>query len=289
MITDTLAFFTTFPTAFLFFIGFVGLFIGSFLNVVIYRLPIMLERSWNEECRLYLGLKTHDEMNKLNLCWPNSHCTSCRSPIKPWHNIPILSYIFLRGRCANCQNRISIRYPFVEALTCILSVYVALQFGCTWQSLAALVLTWICIGLTFIDIDHQLLPDQLTLTLLWAGLLFSLFGVFVDSHTAIIGAVAGYAIFACTQLTFERLTGKNGMGQGDVKFLAALGAYLGWEMLPIIILLASLTGVAIAGTQMLIKGRYKSEPLPFGPYLAIAGFIAMMGGHDILQHYFDLL
>lgn len=286
---DTLAFFETNPDALLFFIGFVGLFVGSFLNVVIHRLPIMLERTWSEECRLYLGLKPQSEPDKLNLCWPNSYCTHCKKPIKPWHNIPIVSYFFLRGRCAHCQSSISIRYPFVEALTCIISIYVAWKFGYTWQTVAALFFSWICIALTFIDIDHQLLPDQLTLTLLWIGLFSSIFGLFADSHAAIIGAIVGYLIFACTQLIFEWITGKIGMGQGDVKFLAALGAYLGWEMLPIIILLASLSGVLLAGTQMLIKRHFKSEPLPFGPYLAIAGWIALVWGNEILQRYFDFM
>ncbi|SRR5579883_2010124 len=264
-----------------------ALFIGSFLNVVIYRLPRMMEQSWSEECRIYLGLKPHTptELEKLNLCLPASHCPHCKKPIRPWHNIPFLSYLWLKGKCAYCKAHISLRYPLVEAVTCLVSVYVAWKFGFTWQTLAALLFTWICICLTFIDLDYHLLPDQLTLFLLWLGLFFSLFNLFCDSHSAIIGAIAGYAIFAAIQLLFERITGKTGMGQGDFKFLAALGGYLGWQLLPLIILFASVTGVIFAFTHMLIKRHFKSVPLPFGPYLALAGWIAMLWGNEIMQYY----
>lgn len=285
---DIVQFFAEHPTFFLIVTAFVSLFVGSFLNVVIYRLPRMMELSWSEECRIYLGLKPHSETEKLNLCLPLSHCPHCKKFIKPWHNIPIVSYFYLRGRCANCHAHISMRYPFVEALTCIVSVYVAWKFGFTWATLAALIFTWISICLTFIDLDHHLLPDRLTLLLLWVGLFCSLFGFFTNSFDAIIGAISGYMIFAITKQLFEWTTAKEGMGQGDVKFLAGLGAFLGWQMLPLIILMASILGIIFSLTHMLIKKHFKSIPFPFGPYLAIAGWIALLWGNEILQYYFEI-
>lgn len=286
---DIIQFIAESPLLFLFLTAFFCLFIGSFLNVVIYRLPRMMEQSWSEECRVYLGLKPHTELEKLNLYLPFSHCPRCKKNIRPWHNIPLLSYLFLKGQCAYCKASISIRYPLVEALTCIASVYVAWRFGFTWQTLAALAFTWICICLTFIDLDYHLLPDQLTLLLLWIGLFASLFTVFATSYDAIIGAIAGYLIFAITQWVFGWLTGKTGMGQGDFKFLAALGGFLGWQQLPLVILLASLSGVIFAFTHMIIKRNFKSVPLPFGPYLAVAGWIALVWGQEIMQYYLEFI
>lgn len=282
---DTLQFFNENPQLFLFTVGFFSLFIGSFLNVVIYRLPMMMERNWSEECRIYLGLKPHTDIERLNLWLPFSHCPRCKKTIRPWHNIPVLSYLWLRGKCDNCQASISIRYPLVEILTCIMSVYVAWRFGISWQTGAALVFTWILICLTFIDIDYHLLPDQLTLLLLWAGLFFSLFFLFVNSEDAIIGAIAGYLIFAIVQLIFCYVTKRVGMGQGDYKLLAALGAFTGWQLLPLIILLASFSGIIFTVVQMVIKHEFKSTPLPFGPYLALAGWLALIWGHEIMQLY----
>ncbi len=286
---DIVQFFAVNHDAFLLVVAIVSLFIGSFLNVVIYRLPRMMEQSWSEECRIYLGLKPHKEGEKLNLWLPFSHCTECKKVIRPWHNIPVFSYLWLRGKCAYCKASISIHYPLVEILTCIGSVYVAWKFGFTWQTLAALLFTWICISLTFIDLDHHLLPDQLTLLLLWLGLIFSIFNLFANSHDAILGAIIGYLIFAMTQWIFAWSTGKTGMGQGDFKFLAALGAYLGWQMLPLIILLASVTGVIFTLTHMLIKRQFKSIPLPFGPYLALAGWIVLLWGGEIMQYYLEVV
>ncbi len=273
---------------FLIVVAFLSMFIGSFLNVVIYRLPRMMEESWSEECRVYLGLKPHTDTEKLSLNLPFSHCPHCKKMIRPWHNIPIFSYLWLQGKCAYCRAQISIRYPLVEGLTCLVSIYVAWKFGFTWQTAGALVFTWICICLTFIDLDHHLLPDQLTLLLLWVGLFCSIFTVFCNSHDAIIGAIAGYMIFALTQMIFGWATGKTGMGQGDYKFLAALGAFFGWQMLPFIILLASISGVIISLTHMAIKRNFKSTPLPFGPYLAVAGWIAMLWGNEIMQYYLEI-
>lgn len=286
---DIVHFFEVNPELFLLVTAIFSLFIGSFLNVVIYRLPRMMDQSWSEECRIYLGLKPHSDLEKLNLWLPFSHCPHCKKVIRPWHNIPILSYFWLRGKCGYCNARISMRYPLVEALTCIMSVYVAWRFGVSYQTLSALFFTWTLICLTFIDLDYHLLPDQLTLLLLWAGLFSSIYYLFCASHDAIIGAIAGYLLFAGVQWLFHWATGKVGMGQGDYKFLAALGAYLGWQMLPLIILLASISGVIFTLTHMAIKRQYKSVPLPFGPYLAVAGWIALLWGSEIMQYYFEFV
>lgn len=283
---DTINFFIEYPDIFLVIIAAFSLLVGSFLNVVIYRLPRMIQNEWNQECRHYLGLKPHSaDGEHINLHLPFSHCTYCKRRLKPWHNIPIISYLVLRGRCAYCKTTISLRYPVVELLTCIASVYVTWRFGVSWQTAAGLFFTWIVIGLTFIDLEYHLLPDQLTLLLLWVGLFLSIFTIFTSSSHAIIGAIAGYLVFAMTQSLFKLATGKIGMGQGDYKFLAALGAYLGWQQLPIIILLASLIGIIFGVTHIIIKKQIKSVPLPFGPCLAIAGWISLMWGSEILHLY----
>jgi leader peptidase (prepilin peptidase)/N-methyltransferase len=286
---DIINFFTENPDTYLLLIAALSLLIGSFLNVVIYRLPYMIREEWSQECREYLGLKPNPvEPEKLNLHLPFSHCTQCKKTLKPWHNIPIISYLVLKGKCAYCHARISMRYPFVELLCCITSVYVAWRFGVSWQAAGALIFTWISIALIFIDLDHHLLPDHLTLLLLWIGLLFSIYSIFTNSHDAILGAVAGYLVFAITQWLFKLATGKIGMGQGDFKYLAALGAYLGWQQLPIIILFASISGLIIGITHMAMKRQFKSVPLPFGPYLAIAGWISLIWGPAILQMYIHM-
>lgn len=283
--TNLLAIFILHPLFYLLTIAVFSLLIGSFLNVVIYRLPRMIEHHWSEECRVYLGLKPQTDHEKLNLWLPLSHCPQCKKKIRPWHNIPLLSYFLLKGKCAHCHARIAMRYPLVEAMTCILSVYVAWRFGVSFATVGALLFTWICICLTFIDLDCHLLPDQLTLLLLWAGLFFSLFHLYCSPSAAIIGAIAGYLIFACTQLLFGLATGKTGMGQGDFKFLAAFGAFLGWQLLPFIILLASICGILFSVSHMIVKRKFESVPLPFGPYLAVAGWIALLWGQEILHHY----
>ncbi len=282
---ETLQFFSDHPQSFIVLVAILSLFIGSFLNVVIYRLPRMMEQGWSEECRIYLGLKPHTDIEKLNLWLPFSHCPRCKNTILPWHNLPVISYLLLRGKCHFCQAAISMRYPLVELLTCAMSVYVAWRFGMTYQTASALFFTWTLIALTFIDIDYHLLPDQLTLLLMWAGLFSSLFFLFTPCNDAIIGAMAGYAIFAIVQMVFGWITGKVGMGQGDFKLLAALGAYAGWQMLPLIILLASITGIIFTVIHMIIKHEFKSTPLPFGPYLAFAGWLSLMWGHEIMQSY----
>jgi leader peptidase (prepilin peptidase)/N-methyltransferase len=283
---DTIKFLTENPSIFLVLVALFSLLIGSFLNVIIYRLPRMIQNDWNQECRRYLGLKIQpSDTEHLSLWLPFSHCTHCQKPLKPWHNIPIISYLVLRGKCAYCNATISLRYPLVEALCCFASVYVAWRFGVSWQTVAALLFTWILIALTFIDLDYQLLPDQLTLSLLWLGLIASVYSLFTPCHGAIIGAIAGYIAFALTQWLFKLATGKIGMGQGDYKLLAALGAYLGWQQLPIIILLSSIIGVIFGITHMVMKRNFKSTPMPFGPYLAVAGWISLIWGSDILHLY----
>jgi leader peptidase (prepilin peptidase)/N-methyltransferase len=287
---DIIRFFADNPNFFIVLVAVVSLIIGSFLNVLIYRLPRMIENEWSQECREYLGLKPGlSETQTLNLYLPFSHCPKCKKTLKPWHNIPVISYIVLKGKCAYCHAQISMRYPFVEALTCLSSVYVAWRFGLSWETGGALLFTWTLIALTFIDLDYHLLPDQITFFLLGLGLFFSLSSLFCTPQDAIIGMLVGYLVFAITQWLFKLVTGRIGMGQGDFKFLAAMGGFLGWQMLPIIILLASVSGVIIGVSYMIIKHQYKSIPLPFGPYLALAGWVSLMWGHEILNLYLHAL
>lgn len=274
------------PNIFLMVVALFSLIIGSFLNVVIYRLPRMIERDWQEECRTYLGLKADEkEANALSLSLPASHCPNCKTALKAWQNIPVISYLVLRGRCSYCHTSIPLRYPLVELITCFASVYVAIHFGFGWQTLSALFFTWILIALTFIDLDFHLLPDQLTFALLGLGLFSSLYALFCTSDEAILGAIVGYLIFAITQWLFHLVTGKLGMGEGDYKLLAALGAFLGWKSLPLIMLLASISGIIFSVIHMAIKREFKSVPLPFGPYLAFAGWISLFWGCDIMRLY----
>jgi len=268
------------------FAGILGLLVGSFLNVLIYRLPIMMKRSWTQECQEFLELPITEPSPKVfNLCLPASHCTKCDTNIKSYQNIPVLSYLFLKGKCANCQAKISIRYPFVEALTGIASAIVAFQLGGGIETLFALFLTWTLIALSGIDIDHQLLPDNITLPVLWLGILLSLFGIFTDPVSSIIGAMAGYLSLWSIYQLFKLLTGKEGMGFGDFKLLALFGAWFGWQYLMIIVLISSLVGAIIGISMMIILGRDKNIPIPFGPYLAIAGWIALLWGETINTVY----
>ena len=260
--------------------------VGSFLNVIIYRLPIMLQRGWKQECQEFLELPISEQSPEtFNLALPGSHCPACNAEIKAWQNVPILSYLLLKGKCAYCQTSISIRYPLVEALTGVLSIIAAYQLGGQIETLFALILTWTLIALSGIDFDHQLLPDNITLPTLWLGLLLSLFNIFTDSVSSITGAIAGYLFLWTIYHIFKMLTGKEGMGYGDFKLLALFGAWLGWQYLPLIILLSSLVG-AIIGTALIIFGqRDKNIPIPFGPYLAIAGWIALLWGEQINTLY----
>ncbi len=280
----------TLPWFFNLSIGVLGLIVGSFLNVVIHRLPQMMQRDWHAQCRELLELPgEYAAPRHFGLVVPRSRCPHCGHGITALENIPLLSYLALKGKCSACGARISPRYPVVELLTAILSVAVAAHFGFGWASVAALLLTWCLIALTFIDLDHQLLPDSITLPLLWGGLLLSLGGVFVDSQAAIIGAAAGYLSLWWVYWLFKLLTGKEGMGQGDFKLLAVFGAWLGWQALPLIILLSSLVGAMVGISLMLFRGHQRDTPIPFGPYLAAAGWIALLWGEPLMQAYLKLL
>jgi len=259
-----------------------GLLIGSFLNVVIFRLPKMLEQDWKNQCTIMLELEPPSpEKTKITLSTPHSSCPHCQHQIKPWENIPVISWLFLRGKCSQCKKPISIRYPIIEAVTALLSVAVIVKFGPSYTALAALFFTWALIALTMIDADTQLLPDNITLPLLWAGLILSAFNAFVSLESALWGAVFGYLSLWSVYQVFKLLTGKEGMGYGDFKLLAALGAWLGWQQLPIVILLSSVVGAIIGISIIVIMGRDRNIPIPFGPYLAIAGWIAMIWGDQL--------
>ncbi|MCF6280859.1 MAG: A24 family peptidase [Candidatus Polarisedimenticolaceae bacterium] len=272
--------------AFLVTSGLLGLIIGSFLNVVIYRLPIMMQREWEIECREMLGQEQPKEITEpFNLNRPRSRCPQCGHAITAMENIPVFSYLFLKGRCAGCQAKISPRYPLVEAVTGLLSLVVASHFGFGWQAAAAIFLTWLLITLSLIDFDVQLLPDSITLPALWLGLLLSLNGLFADLQSAVIGAAAGYLSLWSVYQLFKLVTGKEGMGYGDFKLLALFGAWLGWQYLPQIILISALVGAIIGVSLILILGRDRNIPIPFGPYLAIAGWIAMLWGDEINRAY----
>ncbi len=267
----------------------VGLCVGSFLNVVIYRLPKMLERGWREQCAELAGDEPAEPAAAYNLVVPRSRCPSCGHKIGAMENIPVVSYLFLRGRCLACKAEISARYPVVEILTALLTVAAIGRFGASsiGTGLAACILLWTLIALTFIDFDTQLLPDNLTLPLLWAGLLANVCGLIptVSLRDAVIGAVAGYLCLWAIYWLFKLIRGKEGMGYGDFKLLAALGAWLGWQMLPLIVLLSSVVGAAIGISLVAFKGRDHQIPLAFGPYLAIAGAIALFFGKPLVALY----
>ncbi|MCP5275550.1 MAG: prepilin peptidase [Burkholderiales bacterium] len=269
------------------FVAIIGLMVGSFLNVVIYRLPKMMERSWLQQCAELKG-ESVETLPAFNIVTPRSTCPHCHHKIAYWENIPILSYLFLRGRCLECQVPISLRYPFVEIFTGILSGFVAWHFGFGVTMIAALIFVWALVALSAIDIDTQLLPDDITLPLMWLGLLYNIHGGFTDLHSAVIGAAAGYLSLWTIYWVFKLVTGKEGMGYGDFKLLAAIGAWLGWSMLPLVILSSSLVG-AIAGIGLIIAAKLnKSVMIPFGPYLAGGAMIALFWGQEINHVYFGL-
>ena len=277
-------------------VGLVSLCVGSFLNVVIYRLPLMMQREWQSECRLLLDdeLNTNQAKPKntskpFNLVKPNSTCPKCKTAIKPWQNIPVISWVLLKGKCASCSNPISIRYPAVEAVTALLSLVVAYTFGATEQALLYIVITWALVALTFIDIDHMLLPDQLTLPLVWLALIAAVAGITITPSDAIMGAAFGYLSLWSVFWLFKLLTGKEGMGYGDFKLLALFGALLGWQSLLTIILLSSVVGAIIGIALLSIQGKDKATPIPFGPYLAIAGWITLLWGNQLQSAYFNLI
>lgn len=265
-----------------------GLLIGSFLNVVIHRLPIMMQR----ESDNYVAHESGQPLphtDRYNLVVPRSACPQCKHQIGALENVPVLSYLALRGKCASCKTPISARYPIVEAFTGALSALLVWHFGSGWAGLATLVFAYLLIAMTFIDADTQLLPDDLTLPLLWLGLLLNISGLFVPLSDAVIGAAAGYLSLWLIYWAFKLLTGKEGMGYGDFKLLAALGAWLGWKMLPIIILFSSLVGAVVGIVLIIVARRGRDIPIPFGPYLAAAGLLALLYGRTIMETYFNFV
>ena len=275
----------------------VGLVVGSFLNVVVHRLPRMLERDWDGQAADVLEHKGLTDVAKklrgsdaprYNLMTPASTCPQCGHKIQAYENIPILSYVFLRGRCSSCKTTISIRYPIVEAISGILAGYIGWRFGFTWAMGGALIFAWALIALTAIDIDTQLLPDDITLPLLWLGLLVNLSDGFTQLASAVIGAVAGYLSLWAVYWLFKLTTGKEGMGYGDFKLLGAIGAWLGWKILPVVILLSSLVGACVGITLIVFTRHGRNTPIPFGPYLAAAGLIALFWGEAINRTYLQL-
>ncbi|MGD8175546.1 prepilin peptidase [Marinimicrobium sp. ARAG 43.8] len=275
---------TLYPTLALISAAILGLLVGSFLNVVVYRLPKMMQTEWRTQCCELLE-QPRPEQTRFNLITPNSTCPHCGHGIRAWENIPVVSYLFLRGRCSACRAPISRRYPIVELVTGLLSVFVIHHFGVTFEGAVALAFTWALIALTLIDADTQLLPDAITLPLLWLGLIVNHLGGFATLESALWGAVAGYLSLWSIYWAFKLLTGKEGMGYGDFKLLAALGAWLGWQLLPVVILLSSLVGAVIGLGLVLMRGRGRNVPMPFGPYLAIAGWIAFIWGDAIVRTY----
>jgi leader peptidase (prepilin peptidase)/N-methyltransferase len=263
-----------------------GLLVGSFLNVVIYRLPVMMQREWQAQCDDLVG-NSSQELAPFTLNTPRSRCPQCKHQIPALENIPVLSYLVLAGKCRNCKTSISLRYPLIELLCGVLSGLVAYHFGFSWACLGALLLTWSLLALTFIDVDHQLLPDSITLPLLWLGIFFNLFGTYTDLQASVVGAMAGYLSLWLVFHSFRLATGKEGMGYGDFKLLAALGAWIGWSFLPSIILLSSLVGAVVGISLIVLKKQHRDVPIPFGPYLAAAGWIVLIWGDVINQTYLN--
>jgi len=272
--------------------GLLGLVVGSFLNVVAYRVPIMLERGWRAQCE---DMKAEPPLPQLaasdrfDLWWPRSACPACRAPIRAHHNVPVLGFLWLKGRCASCGAKISSRYPIVEAFAGVLAITVAAVLGPTPEAVAALGFTWTLLALTLIDLDHKLLPDSMTLPLLWAGLIVNALsgdaGLFAPLLSSVIGAVAGYLALWSVYHLFKLVTGKEGMGYGDFKLLAAIGAWLGWQLLPLVILLSAAVGSVVGVGLIVFRGRSSQVPIPFGPYLAAAGWIALLWGEQLVQIY----
>lgn len=276
------------PAAFVLVCLFLGLIVGSFLNVVIYRLPKMMERGWQQQCAELRGEELQ-EQTSYNLMVPRSACPNCQHAISAWENIPVISYLVLGGKCKGCGTHISLRYPLVEACTGLLSAYAAWHFGFGAVAVGAILLIWALITLSAIDFDTQLLPDDITLPLLWLGLIFNASGVFASLPNAVFGAVLGYMVLWLVYWLFKLVTGKEGMGYGDFKLLAALGAWLGWQMLPLIIMLSSLVGAIVGITLMLALRRGRNVPIPFGPYLAGGGLIALFWGDALTSAYLRLM
>ncbi|MNJ12897.1 Type 4 prepilin-like protein leader peptide-processing enzyme [compost metagenome] len=276
------------PLLYMCFAVVLGLIVGSFLNVLVHRLPIMLQRQWQAEAREVLGLPAEAEPERYDLCLPASQCPQCGHRIRPWENIPVLSYLLLRGRCSSCRSAISVRYPLVELGCAMLTGFAAWHLGASAGALALMVLTWGLLAMSLIDIEHRLLPDALVFPLLWLGLIVNAFDVFVPLEDALWGAVAGYLSLWSVFWLFKLITGKEGMGYGDFKLLALVGAWGGWQVLPLTLLLSSLLGAVIGVIVLRLKRQKASTPIPFGPYLAIAGWIALLWGGQITTSYLKL-
>lgn len=285
------------PTAFIVTCFVLALLIGSFLNVVIYRLPVMMQREWRKQAEEILAEPAENlPQGRFDLIAPRSRCPSCGQQITAWQNIPVISWLVLRGKCAKCKTPIAARYPLVELVTAILTAIVAARFGFGFEAAAAILMTWALIAISMIDIDHQIIPDSLALPLMWIGLFLALFHpmegsemLFVDPKDAIAGALGGYLSLWSIYHLFRLVTGKEGMGYGDFKLLAALGAWLGYQMLPLIIMLSAVVGALVGISLMVFKRHDRNVPIPFGPYLAAAGWIAMMYGPEIIGRYLDYM
>jgi leader peptidase (prepilin peptidase)/N-methyltransferase len=278
------------PTIFLVVVTVLGLIVGSFLNVVIYRLPMIIKRQWSSECREWLSVDddtTNEASRPFNLVTPRSECPKCGHKIKVIENIPIISYLILGGKCSKCRTSISIQYPLVEALSAIFSMLVAWHFGYSWQTAAALLLTWALIALSVIDLQTKLLPDSITLPFVWLGLIVNTNHLFTDLASSVWGAVVGYLSLWSVYQLFRLLTGKEGMGYGDFKLLAVLGAWLGWQVLPLIIILSSIIGASAGIALILVRGRDKNIPIPFGPFLALGGCVSLVWGTQLTQAYLE--
>ncbi len=277
------------PVVFIMIVTFIGLCVGSFLNVVIYRLPKMMERDWHEQCRELLEINNGNEekQQQFDLVFPGSNCPVCQHKITALENIPVISYLFLKGRCKSCKTKISPQYPLVEIFTGLTSAFIAWHFGFSLQTVFALLLTWALISLSMIDLEHSLLPDDITLPFLWLGLACNMFGIFTDIYSSLMGAMFGYGLLWIIFKSFKIITGKEGMGYGDFKLLALLGAWLGWQTLPLIILLSSVAASVVGIMLIFFKGRDKAATFPFGPYLAIAGWIALIQGDVLIGFYLN--
>lgn len=278
-------FFTESPLAFTLAMLVLGLLVGSFLNVVIYRLPVMMERDWRAQARDMLALPPEKNTETFNLFLPHSRCPHCAHKIRAWENLPVISYLFLGGKCSACKAPISKRYPLIELACGLLSAFIAWHFGFGWQAGAVLLLSWGLLAMSVIDMDHQLLPDSLVLPLLWLGLIANTFGLFTTLHDALWGAVLGYMSLWSVFWIFKLLTGKEGMGQGDFKLLALFGAWGGWQIVPLTILVSSAVGAVLGLIILRLRNAETSTPIPFGPYLAIAGWIALLWGGQITDSY----
>ena len=288
--------FTQSPGIFIAVVFAFALMIGSFLNVVIFRLPLMMQRDWREQCEELAKEPPPDiPEGRFNLVVPRSRCPSCGAEIKAWQNIPVLSYLLLGAQCANCRESISIRYPLVEIFTAVLAGICAWRFGFGWEALMAIGMTCTLVAISLIDADHQLIPDSVVMPLLWVGLVMSLWyplagaeTLFISPREAIVGALAGYLSLWSVYQLFKLVTGKEGMGYGDFKLLAALGAWLGWKALPTIILMSAIVAAVIGVVMIVFRGRDRQLPIPYGPYLAAAGWITMLWGESIKNAYLDL-